>query len=258
MTKVQLRRFAVLQLADFDCRAPGRLFRQPLELTTQQAYELQEEVARLREQRGENIIGYKIGCISGTIQEQLGIREPIFGRVFQSGCFSSGVGLSCSDYANLAIEGEWAVRLARDLPGKPLSDEEYVPAIEAMFPVIELHHYVLYSASCAELIASNGMHAGLVLSEEEALTSGRPESARGLSVWINAVKVGSVVEAGTIAGPIASLRWLAARLARFGLRLLRGQLILTGSPMGLYPVTPGSLIVVDAGPLGRSCAEIDP
>ncbi|MGO9463313.1 MAG: 2-oxo-hepta-3-ene-1,7-dioic acid hydratase, partial [Isosphaeraceae bacterium] len=57
---------------------------------------------------------------------------------------------------------------------------------------------------------------------------------------------------------IESLRWLASRRAQFGLQLCKGQVILTGSPMKLYPVAPGSRIVVEAPPLGATCVEIDP
>src|SRR5712691_5156430 len=39
-------------LADYDARTPGQLFSEPLDLTTVQAYALQAEIARLREERG--------------------------------------------------------------------------------------------------------------------------------------------------------------------------------------------------------------
>jgi hypothetical protein len=39
-------------------------------LTIPQSYELQNEIARLREERGEKIIGYKVGCTSKSIQER--------------------------------------------------------------------------------------------------------------------------------------------------------------------------------------------
>ncbi len=74
---------------------------------------------------------------------QLGVTEPIFGRLFDTECHPSGVRLASTRYANLAIEGELAIRLSRDLPGDPLSDRGYNGAIGSVFPVIELHHYVL-------------------------------------------------------------------------------------------------------------------
>ncbi len=125
-------------------------------------------MARLREQRGEKIIGYKIGCVSKPIQEQLGVSEPIFGRIFDTGCVRSGVRLSYARYANLAVEGEMALRLSNDLAGSSLTEEECRGAIAAVFPVIELHHYVLPEARspAAELIARNGIHAGFVLAEQ--------------------------------------------------------------------------------------------
>jgi 2-keto-4-pentenoate hydratase len=140
---VDLQELAQRMLADYDARTPGRLFGEPLDLTTVQAYALQAEIARLREQRGEKVIGYKVGCTSRPIQVQLGVKEPIFGRLFDTECQPSGVHLSSARYANLAVEGEMAVRLSKDLPSEPLSAEECREAIAEVFPVIELHHYVL-------------------------------------------------------------------------------------------------------------------
>ena len=77
---------------------------------------------------------------------QLGVKEPIFGRLFDTECFPSGVHLSCARYANLAVEGEMAVRLSKDLPSEPLSAKECREAIAEVFPVIELHHDVLPGA----------------------------------------------------------------------------------------------------------------
>ena len=153
-----------------------------------------------------------------------------------------------------------AVRLSKDLPSEPLSAEQCREAIAEVFPVIELHHYVIPGAwpPGQWLIASNGMHAGFVLAEAETPCSDSANVPRSLSIRINEVVVGAVGDAASLCGPIESLRWLAGRLAQFGLQLCKGQVILTGSPMKLYPVAPGSRIVVEAPPLGASCVEIDP
>ncbi len=254
-----LRELAERMLADYDVRTPGHSVGEPIALTTAQAYALQAEVARLREQRGEKIIGYKVGCTSRPIQVQLGVTEPIFGRLFDNECHSSGVHLSSRRYANLAVEGDMAVRLSKDLSGEPHSAEECRDAIAEVFPVIELHHYVLpgHWRPGQWLIASNGMHAGLVLAEAESRCSGLANIAHNLSIQINEAVVGSVEATASLTRPVESLRWLAGRLAHFGLQLYKGQVILTGSPMKLYPVASGSRIVVEAPPLGASCVEID-
>ncbi len=57
---------------------------------------------------------------------------------------------------------------------------------------------------------------------------------------------------------IRSVLWLANRLAEGGLTLARGQVVLTGSLLNLYPVRPGSRVVAAVAPFGRSSAVIGP
>ena len=256
----QFQELAQSMLADFDGRTPGRCAREPVKLTVAEAYEIQSEIARLRDERGEKIIGYKVGCTSKTIQTQLGVAEPIFGRLFASECHSSGVHLSAARFANLAIEGEIAVQLGKDLSGLSVSEEECREAIVEVFPVVELHHYVFPSTwpRAQWLIASGGIHAGFVRAETDTRSSPLSHFAKSLSVHINDVTVGSVEDSASLISPVDSLFWLATRLAKFGLQLRKGQMILTGSPMNLFPVNAGDRIVVQAPLLGASRVEIDP
>jgi 2-keto-4-pentenoate hydratase len=255
----ELAAWARRLLDDRDSLRPWRTFTPPDGLTLERAYALQGEVARLREDRGERIVGYKIGCTSRAIQDQLGIREPIFGRVFDTGYFPAGSRLAHARFAGLAIEGELAIRLSRDLPDVPLSDEESIEAIGSVFPVIELHHYVLpaHGHPAAALIASGGMHAGLVLAEQEWACSGGVPVVQGLDVAIDDRRTGMTREPWTMGGPASTLRWLSTHLAESGLPLRRGQVILTGSPLPLFPVGPGSRVTAEARPLGRTSVAID-
>ncbi len=257
---VDLPELARRVLADYDARTPGRLSAGPPDLTTAQAYALQAEITRLREQRGEKVIGYKVGCTSRAIQTQLGVHEPIFGRLFDTEFHPPGAHLTTARFANLAVEGEIAVRLSQNLPCEPRSAVEYREAIAEVFPVIELHHHVLPGAWSPGrwLVVSNGLHAGFVFAEPETRRSDAANSARSLSVRINDVVVGNDADAAALRDrTIESLRWLAGRLARFGLHLCKGQVILTGSSLELFPVFPGSRVVVDAPPLGVSSVRFD-
>ncbi len=255
---LDLQELARRMLADYDARTPGQLFGEPLDLSTVQAYALQAEIARLREQRGEKVIGYKVGCTSAAVQQQLEICEPIFARVFDTGCFPCGAKLSYQCYANLAVEGELAVRLGQDLSNSIVGPDECRAAIASVFPVIELHHYVLRSPqpSLVELIASGGMHAGFVLAEEEPEV-GLP-NLESLSVWIDDQRMGMVTGADVTGLAVRSVRWLADRLAEKGLTLARGQVVLTGSLLPLYVLRPGSRVVAAVAPVGRSSAVIGP
>jgi 2-keto-4-pentenoate hydratase len=70
---VDLQELARRMLADYDARTPGQLFGELIDLMVVQAFALQAEIARLRGQRGEKVIGYKVGCTRAAVQQQLGI-----------------------------------------------------------------------------------------------------------------------------------------------------------------------------------------
>lgn len=230
------------------------------DLTLPAAYSLAEEIARVRAGRGERWIGYKLGCTSSAVQRQLGTDQPIFALLFEHGRLTSGGRLSAGRYVNLAVEGELALRLAADLCGADLSDAHILEAIGSVFPVIELHHLVLPVGTprAAAMAATGGLHAGMVLPEAEPAGRAGVQDGCLLRVSIDGRPVGATQAVWTMGSPAAAVRWLAARLAERGQTLRRGQIILTGSPLSLFPVRVGNTVLVEAPPLGSCCVEIVP
>ena len=160
----QIQRWAARQLADYDAHCPGTVFAEGVVLDLAEGYELQSAVAQLRSDRGERMIGYKVGCTSPTIRAQLGIDHCITGRLYNSEHHATGAVLSCAGFTNLAIEGELAVELSRE-PNEADFTSAGIPACVArVFPVIELHNRVMRGEqpSAGELIANNAIHAGFV------------------------------------------------------------------------------------------------
>lgn len=55
---------ALRQLPDYDSHRPGSNSAEPdFRLTVDEAYAVQNAVARLRQERGEVVAGYKVGCV---------------------------------------------------------------------------------------------------------------------------------------------------------------------------------------------------
>ena len=249
------------QLADYDRHCPGALFagfeNNHSAMTIEDAYRLQMEVAGLRKQRGEAIAGYKIGCISSTVQAQLGLDQPVFGHIYMTELHRSGVALDPAQYDGLAIEGELAVRLAHDIPNLEWLRSHRREAIAAGFAVIELHNYVFRNSphTAQELIGNNAIHAGVVLPIKEAEIPDPDELLDPpLSVWKNGERLGIETGRALQDGPFGSVMRLVEHLQRFGRTLRRGQLVLTGSPLPLYRVTAGDCIEVRCDKLGGSVA----
>ena len=224
------------QWRDYKAREPGACFADPgFVLDLPQAYELQRAVSALRVAAGNRIVGYKVGCTGPGTVAQFGMEGPIRGYLFESEIRQNGDTLDSAAFACLAIEGEMALRIGDD------------DQIEAAFPVIELHHFVFRAArkTLVELVANNGLNAGFVLPDEAWLSS-RTHLAKQatLSVRVNDRVVGSGNLWPLPGGPDASLDWLRRHLAEFGLALKPSQIVLAGTPLGLYPVEAGDRIAV--------------
>jgi 2-keto-4-pentenoate hydratase len=231
-----LQELADRQWRDYRAHQPWTCFADPdFVLPLAGAYELQDTVAKLRIAAGDHLVGYKVGCTGpGTVQ-QFGIQGPIRVCLFESEIRRHGDSLNFDDFASLAIEGEMAVRISSD------------GTIAAAFPVIELHHFVFRGArkTLPELVANNGLHGGFVLPHDGWLSSKvYTERSGTLSVRIN----GHVVASGELwpmsGGIDSSIGWLRQHLAGTGADLLPGHVVLTGTPLGLYPVRRGDQVAV--------------
>ncbi len=217
------------------------------------AYRLQIETIRLRQQRGEEVAGYKIGCVSETIRRQLGIEHPVFGHVFRHEIHTSPTFLSTAEFCRPGIEGEFAVKLAEAVPTPDDLRDAPDRFVEDVFPVIELHNYVFRGPepSAAELIANNALHAGVVVPSDRI--SFRGEHSLDIRVSIN-----DGVDDSAVVDPLATLPELVARLDAYGIRPARGDLLLTGSPLPLYTVSPGDIVTVSCTGLAEIKATFEP
>ena len=60
----QIDTYAQKILDDYDAVNPSTIFKDNIKISNDDAYLIQSAVKSLREKRGEEVIGYKIGCIS--------------------------------------------------------------------------------------------------------------------------------------------------------------------------------------------------
>ncbi len=216
-------------LRDYDARDPGTVFGEGLRLSVDDAWKLQAAVADLREQRGEQLVGYKIGAINPANQRSTGLSHPVWARLWSTEQHVNGAKLSKRDFANIAIEGEFAVTLGRDINPDSVTIDTFSKSIDRIFPVIELHNLMMRGEPPRghELIANNAIHAGVVRGV------GSPAPATSLSTDLVVLFDGEVVDSWpSLSWPRDILRavvWMVGKLAADGRRIRKGETLLTGA-----------------------------
>ena len=233
----QIERLAHRQLLDYQSNNPGTCFSEPgFNLTVAAAYHLQDAVTRLRVETGESVIGYKVGCTGPGTKSQFGINGPIRGTLFEDEARLNNAVIDPNQFCQLAIEGEMAVKV--DENGQ----------IEAAFPVIELHNFIFRAEqkTLAELIANNGINAGMILPEVDWQNSTKYlyKNAQ-LTLIINGSDIGTTGLWPNDDGPEASVTWLRSNLENCGIELKPGSIVLTGTALGLYYVKSGDEVTVN-------------
>jgi 2-keto-4-pentenoate hydratase len=209
-----------------------------------------------RVSRGETVVGYKVGCSSKAIREQFALSEPICGRLMAPHVYRGETTLDWNDYVSLAVEPEFVLQIGQDVRSEVEDEKGLVDAIQWVAPGIELHNYKFWfgEPTSQELVASNGIHAGLVVGEPQVTPAEVDFDLEGVGLFRNSQLEASVIGAEIMGGPLKSLRWLANHLLRHGEHLQAGQLVIPGSPVKLVSVEPGDRIAASFTRVGSVSA----
>ena len=165
LSQFQLDVYAHKILDDYDAKTPSGIFKDKISISIEDALRIQLAVTNLREQRGEEVIGYKIGCVSKDTQRKMGFTKPAWGRLWKNELYLDGVTLDKRNFANPAMEAEFGIVLNRDLTPELVNLDYILDSIETIHPIIEIHNLVFNGDPPfgAELLANNAIHAGVVM-----------------------------------------------------------------------------------------------
>lgn len=225
----RLANLAQTMLWDYDHVTPGTIFSKGLRLANADAWRLQAAVARLREDRGERSIGYKIGCVSEDNQRRFGLNHPAFGRLWATEQHSTDAVLRKANYLHPAMEAEFAITLSKSIKPGHTKSADLLAAIEAVYPVIEIHNLILRGEAPHghELLANNALHAGVVRGMPVA------EVANCRKTDLKLIFDGELIdEWKSLVWPndiLQAVAWLSDQLAGQGQYLQQGNVILTGA-----------------------------
>ena len=196
-------------------------------LTIEDAYRIQELVIKMRGTRGERPIGYKVGCTSDAIRNQFGLNEPIVGRLMSPHIYRSHKTFSLDRFFKCAIEPEFVFNIKDNLKGDSLDCDLTRDSIGYAAAGIEVHNLKFWYSppTSQELIASNGIHACLIIGEDETMPSKLDFKTESFRVFKNEILVAEGKASEIMGDPINSLRFLVSHLSSRGQTLKAGQLV---------------------------------
>lgn len=214
------------------------------------AYEVARRVSELRCAEGFTPVGRKIGFTNSRIWQSYGVREPIWGYMYdRTVVLLDGEVSSCSlsGFAEPRIEPEIVFRL-RSVPEVGADAAVLIGAIEWVahgFEIVQ-SHFPGWRFGAADTIADGGLHARLFVGPRQPAERFGAALAASLEAFTLSLSRGDdLVEVGrgssVLGSPIAALAHLISVLsAQAGSEPLRpGEIVTTGTITDAYPVRPG-------------------
>jgi 2-keto-4-pentenoate hydratase len=200
--------------------------------TIEDGYRLQDAVHARLAAAGDARVGWKVGSTSAAGQRGFGLQEPVYAGLFASNRSPSLADALSRKLVRPSLECEIAAVLRRDLDGAAadLSDATIMDAIGACHiacEIIDNRYGDPMAVGVPSLIADDFFQAGFVIGAENA--GWRMQDLPSVEAFIEIDGQRVIGSAHHVLSAFQSLRWLAQSLARNGLSLRAGEIVLTGS-----------------------------
>lgn len=199
------------------------------DLTIELAYDVQAVSVGMRLERGERLIGMKMGLTSQAKMEQVGVSEPIFGRLTDAMLVSDGNSITIAELIHPKIEPEIAFIMGRELRG-PVTSAQAGLAVAGVCAALEIidSRFRDFKFTLPDVIADNTSATRFVLGSHVHSLDGLDLGNLGIVLEVNGQVKEIASSAAVLDNPLRSLAALASMLARRGEYLREGDIVLSG------------------------------
>lgn len=225
------------------------------DISIEDAYRIQLRMVERRLQKGETIIGKKIGVTSRAVQDMLGVYQPDFGQLLSGMVYGEGEPIPTGTLIAPRAEAEVAFILKRDLNGPGVTAADVLRATEYVLPCFEIvdSRITDWKIRIQDTVADNASCGVFVLGGTPRSLRGFDLSVAGMVVEKNGDILSTSAGAAVQGSPVNAVAWLANTLGALGIPLKAGEVILSGSQSPLMPVAAGDSFRCSVGGLG-SCS----
>lgn len=207
-----------------------------VELGIDDAYRVQEALIGLRRERGETLVGVKLGFTSKAKMAQMGVSDVIVGRLTDAMRVENGAAVDLRRFIHPKIEPEIAYQLGRDVDLDD-PDVDIVACVDAVAPAMEIidSRYRDFRFTYTDVVADNTSAAAYVIGPWQSM-----RSVGDLAVRLESG--GKTVDGTTAAildDPVNALHALLDMSRRRRIPLRAGDVVLAGAATAAIPLTVG-------------------
>jgi 2-keto-4-pentenoate hydratase len=242
-------------------RQPGGRYSAEYETTLSEddAYRINLALLERHAARGEKQAGWKVGLTALAIRKQFGFAEPVFACLFEKGRWQSGGTWPLSSIRAPGFENELCLILGERLQGPGITLERARHAIKSVSPAMEIIETRGNNTKQGTLpmIADNGQQFAFVTGPEVPFDPATHDLGKTeLNLYIDGAHQEQAFGSAVMeSSPLASIVWLANKLAAFGRALEPGQAVMTGSFTRQYKLDRPMRVEARYTPFGSAIAN---
>jgi len=221
--------------------------------TPAQASAIRQAWLELKLAAGYRALGRKVGPVRRGWRAQAQILEPLWGHVLDSTLLVDGTDLPAAHLIQPRVEAEFAFLLARDLRGPGVTAAHALAATAGVCPAFEVidSRFRPKAPTPEDGTADNGSHTYAVIGPRLVGAVDLDLAVCKVRLEINGDEKGSGTGANILGHPVHAL----VALANF-VPLSAGEIILTGSVAGAFPIQAGDQVRASFEGLGTVALNV--
>jgi 2-oxo-3-hexenedioate decarboxylase len=196
--------------------------------SAEEGYKVQTALIEARLERGERLVGYKMGLTSKAKMAQVGVNEVIFGRLTDAMQVADGGTVEIGRFIHPRVEPEVAFAVSGG-------------NITHVAPALELidSRYKDFEFTLPDVVADNTSAAAFVIGPWQEAPAGVDNLGVLLEIDGAVVQVGST--AAILGDPRRAVTALSELAFKYGVPLADG-VVLAGAATAAVPLKPGSFV----------------
>jgi 2-oxo-3-hexenedioate decarboxylase len=217
------------------------------------AYDIQWEIRRRKEQRGTKLAGLKMGLTSYAKMSQMGVDTPIYAFLADYFSVPDGGTIRVDELIHPKIEAEIAIVTKQELSGPGCTIAHVMAATDYVIPAVEVidSRYENFRFDLKSVVADNASSARFVTGGKVKRVEEIDMKTLGVVMEINGEVVATGAGASVLGHPAASVAMLANMLSERNETIPPGTFIMTGGITAAVAVTAGDTVCVRYQDLGN-------